>query len=134
MASTNVLDLQTSQLHRLAHRRPLLLPLHVRVGLHAPLPQPQASLLHDHNLQNRRLLWRNQLGNAAIQELGCTVHRFQSAGCAPGCEPLLVVLYLQDRLPLHRVQGCGRRPQRVRAQRGGDGREGKGAEDTEGGD
>jgi acyl-CoA-dependent ceramide synthase len=47
-------DLQSSQLHRLPHCRPLFLHLHVRMGLFAPLDQPQNPLFHPHRVRDRR--------------------------------------------------------------------------------
>jgi acyl-CoA-dependent ceramide synthase len=47
-------DVQMSKLHRLSHRWPLLLRLHVCLGLHASLHQPQNHLLHLDYLQDRR--------------------------------------------------------------------------------
>ena len=61
-------DIQVPKLHRFAHRRTLLLCLHVYLGLHAPLHQSQDHLLDSDYLQNCRP-FRAQLGNPTIQVL-----------------------------------------------------------------
>lgn len=110
-------DLQNPQLPRPPPHRPLLLHLHGRLDLPAPLPQPAHPLLPLHRVQDGRPL-RDQLGDGPVQVPAVLLDHPHPAQLAAVAQPVLALLHPAHRLPLCAARRGDGRPERGRGVRG----------------